>query len=136
MSLLNTIAPLVSPTLPPEVVRAMNQPDPTKLYGVPFRPNHQAAVKNLSRFDRTAITYTVLGCSVDVDVYYVYSPAEKPTRDYPGCPAELEVQCIQIGRGPYRVTVDFCDLDDDEAEKIEHEIKYKIMTAASDCAGD
>ena len=38
---------------------------------------------------------TVLG--VPMDVQFEFDPAEAPSRDFPGCPACVEVICAKVG---------------------------------------
>jgi hypothetical protein len=73
-------------------------------------------------WSRDEITVRSYGRNVDLMVWYVAYPAEKQTRDHPGAPAELEIQCIENGGKMYR----FSDLEDAEQELIESEIKEKI----------
>ena len=83
-----------------------------------YFPPHTA----FARWSREEITVRSYGRNVDLAVWFVFSPPEKQTYDHPGCPAELEIQCIENGGKMYR----FCDLEDEEQELIESEIKQKI----------
>jgi len=68
----------------------------------------------------------VLGSDIFVDAYYYWSPAERATRDYPGCPVELDVVAVSYRDISKRHFVAFSALSDDEQEEIERQIEMHM----------
>jgi len=61
----------------------------------------------------------------DLDVDYYYYSGEKATRDYPGCPEDLDIVAFRINGAPVGFDA-FDDINEEAASDIEQAIKNYI----------